>query len=87
LAKIAAANAYVVCRLHHQASLLETVADRLSPLALAPRLATINSPLLEQPILIGAKEQVAARLIAAHVPEDVVNAQRRMARKNAKKNG
>jgi len=87
LAKIAAAKAYFVCRLNHQTLLLEAVADRFSPLALAGRLATVERPLLEQPIWIGAKEQVAARLIAARVPEDVVNARRRTARKNAKKKG
>jgi hypothetical protein len=37
--------------------------------------------------LIGAKEQGAARLIAARVPVDVVNTRRRTARKNAKKKG
>jgi DDE family transposase len=36
--------------------------------ALASRLATLKSPLLEQPILIGATEQVAARLLAARGP-------------------
>jgi hypothetical protein len=87
LAKIAAANAYVVCRLNHQTTLLEAVAERLSPLALASRLATVERPLLEQPLLIGAKEQVAARLIAARVPEEVVNTRRRTARKHAKKTG
>jgi len=87
LAKIAAASAYFVCRLNHQATLLEAVADRVARVELAGRLATVASPLLEQPILIGAKEQVAARLIAARVPEDVVNARRRTARKNAKKKG
>ena len=87
LATIAAANAYFLCRLNYQTTLLEAVADRLSRVALASRLATVKSPLLEQPILIGAKEQVAARLIAARVPADVVNARRRMARKNVKKRG
>lgn len=87
LAKIAAANASFLCRLNHQTTLLEVVADRLSPVELAGRLATVESPLLEQPILIGAKEQVAARLIAARVPADVVNTRRRTARKNAKKKG
>jgi hypothetical protein len=66
---------------------LETVADRLAPLALAPRLATIKSPRLAPPIWLGAKAPVAARLIAARVPEDVVNARRRMARKNAQNKG
>lgn len=87
LAKIAAANAYFVCRLNHQTTLLAVVADRLAPVELAGRLATVRSPLWEQPLWIGAKEQVAARLIAARVPEDVVRTRRRMARKNAKKKG
>jgi hypothetical protein len=87
LAKIATASAYFVCRLNHQTTLLDVGADRGAPVELAGRLATVARPLLEQPILIGAKEQVAARLIAARVPEDVVNARRRTARKNAKKKG
>ena len=66
---------------------MEAVAERLSPLVLARRLATVKSPLLEQPLLSGAKEPVAARLMAARVPAAVVNARRRMARKNAKKKG
>lgn len=87
LARIAAANAYFISRLNHQATLLEAVADRVAPVELAGRLAAVERAILEQPILIGTKEQVAARLIAARVPEDVVNARRRAARKNAKKKG
>ena len=87
LATIAAANAYFLCRLNHQTTLLEVVADRVAPVELASRLAMVKRPLLEQPILIGAKAQVAARLVAASVPAEVVNARRRMARKNAKKKG
>jgi Transposase DDE domain len=86
-AQLAAAKAYFVWRLNHQTLLWEAVADRCSPLALAGRLATVERPVLEQPIWIGAKEQVAARLIAARVPEDGVNARRRTARKNATKKG
>ena len=87
VAKLAAANAYLVCRLNPQATRLDAVAGRVSPVALASRLATVKSPLLEQPIVIGAKEPVAARLLAARVPEDGVHARRRRARKNAKKRG
>jgi Transposase DDE domain len=87
LAQIAAAHAYFLCRLNHQTTLLEVVADRVAPVELARRLATVERPILEQPILIGATAQVAARLIAARVPEEVVNARRRIARKNAKKKG
>lgn len=63
------------------------MADRVAPVELARRLATVERPVVEQPIVIGAKAQVAARLIAARVPEEVVNARRRIARKNAKKKG
>jgi hypothetical protein len=62
-------------------------ADRVVPVALADHLATVEPTLLEQPILSGTNEQVAARLMAARVPEEVVNARRRAARKNAKKKG
>jgi hypothetical protein len=87
LAKIAAAKAYFVSRLNHQATLLEAVADRVARVELAGRLATVDLDIIEQSILIGTKEQVAVRLIAARAPEDVVNARRRAARKNAKKKG
>ena len=87
LAQIVAAHAYFLCRLNHQTTLLEVVADQVAPVELARRLAPVERPILEQPILIGAKAQVAARLIAARVPEEVVNGRRRIARKNAKKKG
>jgi Transposase DDE domain len=86
-AKIAAANAYFLSRLNQQTTLLEAVADRVAPRDLACCLAAVKSALGENAILIGAKEQVAARLIAARVPEAVVNARRRVARKKAKKKG
>jgi hypothetical protein len=87
LAKLAAAHADVVCRLPQQATLVAAVAGRVSPVAWASRLATVQSPLLEHPLLMGATEPVAARLMAARVPEAVVHARRRRARKNAKKRG
>lgn len=42
---------------------------------------------MERPIFLGAKERVAARLIASRVPEAIVNERRRRARQNAKKKG
>ncbi len=87
LAKIAAAHASCVCRLTHQTTRLEAGADRGAPVEWASRLATVERPRLEQPILLGAKEQVAARLMAARVPEDVVKARQRTARKHAKQTG
>jgi Transposase DDE domain len=66
---------------------LEVGAGQVAPVALARRLATVERPILEQPLLIGAKAQGATRRIAARVPEEVVNGRRRSARKNAKKKG
>jgi len=43
--------------------------------------------LLEKAISIGTTARVAARLIAVRMPEAIVNARRRIARKNAKKKG
>jgi hypothetical protein len=63
------------------------VADRVSRVELAGRLATVEGEILEHPLLLGAKAQGAARLLAARVPPAVVNARRRPARKNAKKKG
>ena len=63
------------------------MADRVAPVALASRLAMVQRPLLEPPLLIGAKAPVAARVVAARVPAAVVKARRRMARTNAKKTG
>ena len=62
-------------------------AGQWQPLVLARWLATVEGQLLERPICLGAKERVAARLIASRVPEAIVNERRRKARKNAKKKG
>ena len=87
LASIAAAHASCLCRLNHQTTILEAVADRAAPVQLAPFLPTVERSIVQKPILIGVKERVASRLIASRVPEAVINARRRMARKNAKKKG
>jgi hypothetical protein len=87
LARIADANAYCFCRLNHQTTILEAVADRTAALALAPFLATVESHLVQKPIVIGAKARVTSRLIASRVPEAIVNARRRSARKNTTKRG
>lgn len=87
LAKLAAAQAYCVSRLNHQATLLEVVENRVAPVELASRLATVALDIVAQPILLGTQEQVAARLMAARAPAEVGNTRRRAARKNAKKKG
>jgi hypothetical protein len=87
LAQIAQAEAYFLTRHHHQATLCEAVAGRLRPVELAAWLRPEPQRLLERPLLLGAQEQVAVRLIAARVPDAVVNERRRKARKAARKRG
>jgi Transposase DDE domain len=86
-AAIAAAQAYFLSRLHHQATLLEAVAGRVRPVDLARCLQTEHRPLLEKPVFLGTRERVATRLIAVRMPEAVVNKRRRQARRQAKKRG
>ena len=66
---------------------MTTTGGQWQPLALASWLTTVEGELLERPIFLGAKERVTARLIAARVPEAIVNERRRRARQNAKKKG
>ena len=87
LAQIAEAEAYFLTRHHHQAALFEVVAGRLRPVELAAWLRTAPQRLVEQPLYLGARERVAVRLIAARVPDTVVNERRRKVRANAKKRG
>jgi Transposase DDE domain len=86
-ARIAAAGAYFLSRLNHQTTLLHTAAGHLHPLDLASFLHTVAGHRTEHPIFLGAKEQVACRLVAYRVPEPIVNARRRIAKKKAKKKG
>jgi hypothetical protein len=86
-AAITAAHAYFLSRLNHQTTLLEAVAGRVGIVKLARVLQTEPRPLLEKAVFLGARERIAARLIAARMPEAVVNERRRQARKTAKKRG
>ena len=86
---MATAGAYCCCRLNQQTNIYETVAGRLCPVKLAEVLTAIEGDLLrrEQAISIGTTARVAARLIAVRMPEAMVKARRRIARKNARKKG
>jgi Transposase DDE domain len=86
-AALTAAHAYFLSRLNHQTTLLEAVAGRVRVVKLARVLQTEPRPLLEKAVFLGARERIAARLIAARMPEAVVNERRRQARKTAKKRG
>src|SRR5262245_7680829 len=87
LAQIAAAEAYFLTRLNHQTALYEAVNGRLQRVELARRLQRVPGPVWENPVYLGAHEPVAVRLLAARVPEAVVNERRRQARAKAKKRG
>jgi hypothetical protein len=86
-AAIAVAQASCLSRLNHQTTLLEAVGGRMRVLELARVLQTEPRPLLEKAVFLGTRERVAARRVAARMPEAVVNARRRQARKTAKKRG
>jgi hypothetical protein len=86
-ATIAAAQAYFLSRLNHQTTLLEVSGGRVYPLELARVLRKEVSPLLEKSLVLGARERVAARLIAVRMPDAIVNERRRQARRVAKKRG
>jgi hypothetical protein len=86
-ARIVEAGAYFLSRLNHQTTILDATRECLQPLDLASWLNTVVGNSSEHAIFLGAKEQVAARLIAYRLPESVVNARRRIAKKKAKKKG
>jgi Transposase DDE domain len=86
-AQIAAAQAYFLSRLSHQTTLYTAVAGRVQEWDLVRALRADSRALLEQAIYLGAQERVAARLIAARMPQAVVNARRRQARQRAKERG
>ena len=86
-ARIAAAGAYFCSRLNHQSNLYETVAGRLTPIERVSFLHTVKGHTVEKDLVMGAKDQGGARLIACRVPELSVHERRRKARKNAKKKG
>lgn len=86
-ARIAAAHAYFLSRRNHHTTLYSAGAGRLHEWDLVRALQTESRSLLEQALYLGAQERVAARLIAARMPEAVVNERRRRARQGARKRG
>jgi Transposase DDE domain len=86
-AKIAAAQAYFLSRLNHQATLREVVGGRQQALNLASSLAHETRPVIEKAVVLGAYECVPTRLIAVRMPEAIVNERRRQAYAAAKKQG
>jgi hypothetical protein len=87
LALIAQAEAYFLTRLNHQTALSTAVAGRLQRTELLALLHGESRSLVEHLVYLGAGARLAVRLIAARIPEAVVNERRRQARATAKKRG
>lgn len=87
LAQIAEAEAYFLTRLNHQTALYEAVNGRLQRVEVARMLQRGPARVLEKAMYLGARPPVAVRLVAARVPDAVVNERRRKARAKAKKRG
>jgi Transposase DDE domain len=86
-ARIADAGSDFLSRLTHQTTSLDAETELVQPLNLVSWLSTVKSSSTEKAICLGAKERVAARLVAYRLPEPIVNARRRGANKKAKKKG
>src|SRR5215510_11357691 len=87
IAQIAGADAYFLTRHNHQAALFEAVAGRVYPVELAVWLRTESRCLVDKWLYLGAGSRVAVRLVAARLPEAIVNERRRKARRHAQKRG
>jgi hypothetical protein len=87
LAQIATVEAYFLTRLNHQTALYTATAGRLRRVELPQLLHGAEGALVEYPLFLGARERLAIRLIAARVPESVVNERRRKARHAARQGG
>ena len=86
-ARLADAGSYFLSRLNHQTTILDADTEQFHPLDLVSFLSTVKSHRTEKAIFLGAKERVAARLVAYRLPAPIVNARRRGANKKAKKKG
>jgi Transposase DDE domain len=86
-AAVAQVGAYFLSRLNHQANLYEGISSQLPPLDLVKLLKKTSCDLIDKDICIGEADRVVSRLIAARLPDDIVNERCRVARAKAKKKG
>lgn len=86
-ATIAAAQAYFLSRLNHQATVREVVGGRQQALDLARALAQEARPVIEKAVVLGAYERIPTRLIAVRMPAAIVTERRRQAYAAAKNAG
>lgn len=88
LKDIAAQGSYFLSRLQSQVSLSVREAGELVQLDLDSLLSKVSGEaLFEMDVVLGAKQEVEARLVCVRVPEQVTNARRRKANQKAKKHG
>jgi hypothetical protein len=84
LSDIAAAGAFYLTRVQDGTGLYTPAGV---PLALADLARRHTDEVFDQPILLGAKQRLAARLVMARVPPEVAAARRRALRAKARKKG
>ena len=87
LARLALAGAYFLTRLTHQTHLFTLSAGGLPHVARTQMLPGGEGHLIERDLFIGAQARVPSRLVAVRMPEPIVNARRRVAKKKAKTQG
>ncbi len=77
IARLLTQQVFVLSRLNTQAALFDPHGQRLDLLTLLSQ----AGPTLDQPLLLGAKEQLEVRLLAVRVPQEVADQRRRRLRK------
>lgn len=87
LVQIAEAEASFLTRLNHQTALYTAEGGRLQRVEFPQLVHGEVGSLVAYPLYLGACERLAIRLVAAWVPESVVNERRRQARHAARKGG
>jgi Transposase DDE domain len=87
LARMVAAGAYFLTRLNHQTNIFALRPGGMHHIELTQMLQAVEGSLIARDLFLGAKELVPSRLVAVRLPAAIVNARRRIARKNAKNKG
>lgn len=77
IASLLAQQVFVLSRLNTQVALFDQQGQRLELLDLLPQAGAM----LDRPVLLGAKERLAVRLLAVRVPQEVADQRRRRLRK------
>ncbi len=84
MATLSTEGAVWLSRLHQQTTVYH---DTGQPIELVALLTSMNTPMIDLAITLGAAHRVPARLLAAHVPEEVANQRRQRFRREARDKG